>query len=317
MDKVPEQGPSPQDVATFTTELFARLGLNADASALDIASAHDERIQFLEQAPLHQQGWAKAEMEDADEALALLSGSLEELAAATPISATGVAGTGGSAGNGGTATAVKTRPAPVPRSPGPPSSGIVVEKKTIAIVVGILVVIAVVVGVYKMGGSSVPEISGTPDTSASAAPLDEAKVSALMQKIAANPNDAAALIELGDVYFQAGQFKVASEWLTKALVITPKDPKVGLALGAAYYNLGDTANAETQWLKVVKIDPNNAEAHYDLGFLALSKTPPDMKEVKAQWQKVVDIDPTSELAKTVGTHLTSIDNPSTPASTKP
>jgi cytochrome c-type biogenesis protein CcmH/NrfG len=261
-------------------------------------------------------------MEAADEAYALLDGSPEDLAAAVPMSMRSSAASSAAAS---APTVVKTRPAPTPKAPkvskepgtpaaATPAGGIVIEKKTLGIIVAVLVVIAVVFGVYKMGGSGVPEMSGTPDPSASAAPqLDEAQVAALMQKISANPKDATSLKGLGELYFQAQQFQQAADFLKKAQAVTPKDATLGLALGAALYNLGDTAGAQAQWQAVVKIDPKNVEAHYDLGFLALSQSPPDMKLVKAEWQKVVDIDPTSDLAKNVQTHLKSIETGATAA----
>ena len=80
-----------------------------------------------------------------------------------------------------------------------------------------------------------------------------------------------------------------------------------LALGAAQFNLGDAASAEKQWLAVLAIDPKNVEAYYDLGFMYLSQNPPDMANVKLQWGKVIEIDPNSDVAKTVATHLDSLD----------
>ena len=43
--------------------------------------------------------------------------------------------------------------------------------------------------------------------------------------------------------------------------------------------------------------------HYDLGFLYMSQTPPDLVNQKIEWAKVVAIDPTSDLAKSVSTHI--------------
>ena len=40
--------------------------------------------------------------------------------------------------------------------------------------------------------------------------------------------------------------------------------------------------AEKQWRAVLAIEPDNVEAHYDLGFMYLSLTPPDIANVKAR-----------------------------------
>ncbi len=130
-----------------------------------------------------------------------------------------------------------------------------------------------------------------------------------MQKISANPKDVASLQGLGDQYYQAGDYKTAADWENKVLAIEPKNQTALLALGATQFNLGNAGEAEKVWLKAAKLYPDNAEVHYDLGFLYMSKSPSDTAKMRAEWQKVIDIDPNSDLAKTVSTHL----NQSTPS----
>ena len=69
--------------------------------------------------------------------------------------------------------------------------------------------------------------------------------------------------------------------------------KARLALGAAKFNLGDVADAQRDWLRVIALDPENVEAYYDLGFLYLSEDPPDMARAKKMWRKVVELAPGS------------------------
>lgn len=180
------------------------------------------------------------------------------------------------------------------------------RSRTVVTVAGLAVVAAVVVGVYQAGrSSSVPGINGKADaaTSASAAPVDPAKVSALMAKIQTNPKDVASLAALGELYFQSGDYKTAAVWEQKVLAVDPKNVAALVSLGACEFNQGNNDNAEKDWLQVVALDPKQAEAHYGLGFVYLSKNPPDKAKANAEWQKVIDIDPTSALAKTVSTHM--------------
>ncbi len=65
------------------------------------------------------------------------------------------------------------------------------------------------------------------------------------------------------------------------------------------------------------IDATNVEAHYDLGFMYLSKNPPDVANVKLEWGEVIAIDPNSDLAKTVATHLKSLDASPAPSGAAP
>jgi len=181
-----------------------------------------------------------------------------------------------------------------------------------------LLVIAVVFLVFQMGnGSTAPDTSGTPTAQQTTAPsgapstvpVDQTKVAALMKKITANPKDTASLLALGDIYFAAADYKNASTWEKKVLEVDPKNQVGLLAIGAAQFNLGNAVEAKKQWLTAVALNPKSAEGHYDLGFLYLSQTPPDKVNMTAEWNKVIAIDPTSELAKSVASHL----NASTPA----
>ena len=173
------------------------------------------------------------------------------------------------------------------------------------------VLAGVVYGVYQSGDhTKLPGLSANATESASAQPVDKAKVATLMQKLDANPKDVDSLRALGDMYFQATDYKAAASWQQKIVDIDPKDVTARLALGAADFNAGDNANAEKQWLAVVALDPKQAEAHYDLGFLYLSASPPDMAKVKSEWTKVVEIDPNSDIAKNVSTHLQSLESQS-------
>jgi cytochrome c-type biogenesis protein CcmH/NrfG len=301
----------------FRSELLVRLGLSDNASDQDVETAHGELTEFLELAPHEIHQWAAARTTDLDEAFALLSGPSERLSAAAPSHAVekAPAGRGVTAQDAGPAV---TRSAVLaafkPR-------GSKLWWLALPIVLA-----AVIFGVYSWGGgSSVPGISGKPTNETSAAPsgqpaatpVDKAKVAGLMQKISANPKDISSLLSLGDVYFAAADYKTAAIWEQKVLTVDPKNQGALLALGAAQFNGGNAAEAEKQWLVAAKLYPKLAEVHYDLGFLYLSQAPPNTAKVRVEWNKVIAIDPTSSVAKTVATHLKSLDNPSTAPSAAP
>jgi cytochrome c-type biogenesis protein CcmH/NrfG len=169
------------------------------------------------------------------------------------------------------------------------------------VVVGVLAV--VFVG-YTAGAPSVPSFTGTPAPEAAASPgLDTAQVAELMKKLQASPKDVATLQALGDLYFDAADYKTAADWGLKIVEIDPVNLTAHLALGAALFNQGNSTDAEKHWREVLAIDPRNVEAHYDLGFMYLSKRPPDNASAKAEWDKVIEIAPDSTFAKSVAPHL--------------
>ena len=287
------------EAAELRNELLSRLGLRASASDQDVESAHNGLVEFLELAPREVQAWAAARTTDVDEAFALLSGPEQDL-----VSAAGV-----TAMTQDTPVQKSQHPAPTPAAFSAPATRKPRRTQLLWAIVPLLIV-AVVLGVYYIGKSDVPGMSGKPtgqETTAPAAsgatPVDPAKVSALMKKISTNPKDIASLQGLGDIYFAASDFKNAASWEQKILDIDPKNEKALLALGAAQFNQGNSAEAKKQWLIAAKLYPNSQEVHYDLGFLYMSQTPPDTVNMKLEWAKVVAIDPTSDLAKTVATHI--------------
>ena len=185
------------------------------------------------------------------------------------------------------------------------------------IVGGLVLAAGAAFGIHSMSSSSIPSIDGAPDpvASSSTTPVDQAKVGALMQKITANPKDAASLSALADIYFQAGDYKNSAVFSQKVIEVTPKDATAYVALGAAQFNQGQTADAKASWVKAIALNPKNAEAHYDLGFLYLSGDKPDKAAAKKEWATVIAIDPKSDIAKTVQTHLASLESPAPSAST--
>ena len=96
---------------------------------------------------------------------------------------------------------------------------------------------------------------------------------------------------------------MAAEWEGKVVALEPKNVTALLGLGAATFNQGNAIEAEKHWQAVLDIDPYNLEAHYDLGFMYFSQNPPDIERTTIEWNSVIEIAPDSEIAKTVATHL--------------
>ena len=299
------------DATEFRQELLGRLGLRDNASDQDVEAAHNGLVDFLELAPHEVKSWATARTTDVDEAFALLSGPEQDLIPpAVPVVTAAQSGLAETP----QPTVVSAPPAfsarPSASAPAAPGRRWPQRTQLVWAIVPLLVV-AIVLAVYYMGrDSGVPGISGTPTNQATTAPaaakappLDQAKVGALMQKITTNPKDVASLAGLGDLYFASADYKNASIFEQKILALDPKNQSGLLALGAAQFNLGNSAEAKKNWLVAAALYPKSAEVHYDLGFLYFAQTPPDKVNMTIEWKKVIAIDPNSNLAKTVSTHI--------------
>jgi len=172
--------------------------------------------------------------------------------------------------------------------------------------VAVFAIIGIGFGAVQVAGSVAggsPASSPVAQAQPSAPAVDVAKISTLMEKLAANPKDTETLLALANEYYGGGQYADAGNWLDKLLAIEPENVKALLARGAVSFNTSDLLGAETTWKKVVVIDPGNQEVHYDLGFLYMNQKIPDWAAVQREWNKVIAIDPTSQIAQTVKSHM--------------
>jgi tetratricopeptide (TPR) repeat protein len=319
------------DAAEYKQELLGRLGLRADATDAEVESAHNGLVEFLELAPHEVKPWAEAQTADVDEAFAILSGPERDLVPPAGFAAMAQAGPAEPPPVAAPATPAPPAAPATPATPAVPSSSWVPAalagnkplQKKISVVAAVVLIVGIVVGVKYLGNSGVPGISGTPTGQATQAagattapPLDQAKVSALMKKISANPKDTVSLLGLGDLYFAANDYKNASLWEQKVLDIDPKNQAALLSLGAAFYNQGNMVEAKKPWLVAATLYPKVATVHNNLGFLYMSQTPPDNAKAIVEFNKVIAIDPKSADAKTVLTHLKGLQSPTATPSAK-
>jgi tetratricopeptide (TPR) repeat protein len=302
--------------------LLARLGLGGGASAADIETAHDDLLEFLDSAPRDLRAWADAQMAAADEAYALLSDPTATRPAAAVIhepridadepDETDEADEADELDELDEEPVRRSRRKPAARSHRRTTAAprrIGTGGRMLMAAAGLVAALTVGYIVYASGSpGGVPGLNGSPAPESSQAALDTARVAQLMANIQADPNDKASLQELGDLYFQAGEYGVAADWENKIQAIDPNDVTAHLALGAADYNLGDPTSAEQQWRAALAIDPQNVEAHYDLGFMYFSQDPPDVDQTIAEWQQVIDLAPDSTIAQTIATHMATLES---------
>lgn len=137
---------------------------------------------------------------------------------------------------------------------------------------GLLLVVAVVFGVYQVGRPADTAAPGA-TTQQTQAQDNSARIAELQRQIQAKPDDVIALLELGVLVF----------------------------------NNGDVAQAKQLWTKVTEIDPTNAQAWFNLGFVFMSEDPPNMDGVREAWGKVIDVAPDSDIAATARRHLEALE----------
>jgi tetratricopeptide (TPR) repeat protein len=82
-------------------------------------------------------------------------------------------------------------------------------------------------------------------------------------------NNLQALVNLGNLYFDNQQDRLAIENYQKALAIDPRNNNVRTDMAVCYRRTGNPDRATDELKKVVSLDPRHAQARYNLGIILL------------------------------------------------
>jgi tetratricopeptide (TPR) repeat protein len=92
----------------------------------------------------------------------------------------------------------------------------------------------------------------------------------LKARLAMNPNDFATLSELGDMYFEAGQYFEAIQIYDQAIGVNPMCADCYNDRGLSLHYLGDSNSAIASFDKAVEINPEYVHAWLSKGFVLVS-----------------------------------------------
>ena len=123
--------------------------------------------------------------------------------------------------------------------------------------------------------------------------LDQAAVQALRNTIDRDPKNAAARVQLANLYYDSEKWDEAIKWYEEALAIDPKNPDVSTDLGVSYYNLNQPDRALKQFDHTLSVDPRHTRTMFNIGIVrAFGKQ--DLQGAAAIWRKLIEMAPDSE-----------------------
>lgn len=111
----------------------------------------------------------------------------------------------------------------------------------------------------------------------------------LLAQLWSTPNDPELLAKLGYIYYVTRNFNEASGYYKRSVAIKD-NAVVRTELGRAYYYAGDPDSAIAEFEKVLKVDPNNANALYNLGLIKWQHKF-DADAAVAAWQQLLKKNP--------------------------
>jgi cytochrome c-type biogenesis protein CcmH/NrfG len=120
--------------------------------------------------------------------------------------------------------------------------------------------------------------------------MADKKVEPLLAKLQSNPNDAALLVQVGDVYKQTHQFKEAADFYQRSLKVDPKNAGVRSDLASVLYYGGDVDGALSQLQEALKYDAKSGAALFNLGMIRWQGKK-DGAGAVAAWQELLKTNP--------------------------
>ena len=152
-------------------------------------------------------------------------------------------------------------------------------------------------GYLFRGSSPAAPAPSTASAAAPASPTEMPSADALatmaapdLAKLKSNPNDADALIQLGNLYYDHQQFPQAIEYYTRGLEVRPNDVNARSDMATAYWYLGKPESAVKEYEKSLKLDPKHANTLFNLGVVKWQGLK-DPKGAIATWKKLLELNP--------------------------
>jgi cytochrome c-type biogenesis protein CcmH/NrfG len=122
-------------------------------------------------------------------------------------------------------------------------------------------------------------------------PIDSAaKLASLEQKIRNEPRNADYRIQIGNIYFDLGQYQKAATAYEEGLKLHPGDPGVETDLATCYHSTGQHDKALQLLEEVLKDHPGFAQALYNKG-IVLQAGKNDVKGAIAAWETLLQSNP--------------------------
>jgi cytochrome c-type biogenesis protein CcmH/NrfG len=107
----------------------------------------------------------------------------------------------------------------------------------------------------------------------------------LLAQLQSTPNDPELLAKLGHIYYATRNFKEAATYFKRSVDIKD-DVTARTELGRAYYYAGDPNAALAEFENVLKSDPDNANALFNVGMIKWQGKS-DTDGALAAWQQIL------------------------------
>ena len=150
----------------------------------------------------------------------------------------------------------------------------------------------VMFGVYK-SDSSLPGRSSSPGQSSPVQTSDSdlsSMIAELEKEVASNPDNVTAWIELGNNYFDTGQFDQAIRAYQRSLEIQPNNANVLTDMGVMYRRSGKPQEAIKAFDKAMEVDLKHEVSRFNKGVVLLHDLNDIQGAIRA-WEDLMKVNP--------------------------
>jgi tetratricopeptide (TPR) repeat protein len=123
--------------------------------------------------------------------------------------------------------------------------------------------------------------------------------------LAEDPNNLAALIGLGNAYYDLGEWKRAITMYEHALAIDSRNADVRTDMGTAYRSLGNSDRALAEYRAALEFEPSHLDARYNLG-IVYDHDKKDYRAAVRVWEELLRLAPNYRHAPEIHASLESI-----------
>jgi cytochrome c-type biogenesis protein CcmH/NrfG len=183
-----------------------------------------------------------------------------------------------------------------------------VRAKQVYAAAGTCLVVGLAIGYFFLGSPATPSIARS--NSAARAPnaaatyngvhpqltieqmkqMADVEASGLIEKSKAEPENAALLMQIAAIYQASHQFREAADYVAKALSIDPKNVSARTEMASCLYYCGDADGAVAQLNEVLKSNPKDANALFNIGMIKY-RGKKDPAGAVAAWQQLLKTNP--------------------------
>ena len=169
-----------------------------------------------------------------------------------------------------------------------------VKKETMMVVVFVALAVGFLGGVFYSAYKSAPGKDAPPPGHSQVSNAQSSGISELEKETALHPDNVAAWVQLGNLYFDANQVDKAISAYKRSLALVPGNADVLTDLGVMYRRKGHPREAIEAFDRAIQVNPRQEAAYFNKGVVFLHDLNDRENAIKA-WEELLRVNPMAKV----------------------